>query len=255
MRGGSQAHLFRCSDSEHYVVKFLNNPQGVRILANEFLGTRLATRLGLPTTSTAVIEVHEALIKYTEDLVVQNGHGREPCQAGLQFGSRYPGPLLGTVVHDFLPDEHLREITNLSNFCGMLVFDKWTCNTDGRQVIFSRGRGESRYRVQMIDQGSCFNADVWNFPDAPLRGIYPRSCVYETVRGIEAFEPWLTRLETEMTKSILDDVVSQIPPEWYRSEREALDRLLEQLLRRRSLVRELIVSAWKSSAQSFPNWK
>jgi len=31
--------------------------------------------------------------------------------------------------------------------------------------------------------------------------------------------------------------------------------MLEQLLRRRKLVRELIVSAWKSSAQPFPNWK
>ena len=34
MRGGAQAHLMRCSDSFYYVVKFQNNPQHVRILAN-----------------------------------------------------------------------------------------------------------------------------------------------------------------------------------------------------------------------------
>jgi hypothetical protein len=48
MQGGSQAHLLRCSDGEHYVVKFQNNPQGTRILVNEMLGGALAARLGHP---------------------------------------------------------------------------------------------------------------------------------------------------------------------------------------------------------------
>lgn len=56
----------------------------------------------------------------------------------------------------------------------MLVFGKWTCNTNGRQAIFFRARDESRYQAQMIDQGFCFNACEWNFPDAPLRGLYAR---------------------------------------------------------------------------------
>jgi hypothetical protein len=37
MRGGAQAHLMRCDDGSYYVVKFQNNPQHVRILANEIL--------------------------------------------------------------------------------------------------------------------------------------------------------------------------------------------------------------------------
>ena len=32
----------RCSDGNFYVVKFRNNPQHLRVLANEFLATRLA---------------------------------------------------------------------------------------------------------------------------------------------------------------------------------------------------------------------
>jgi hypothetical protein len=31
--------------------------------------------------------------------------------------------------------------------------------------------------------------------------------------------------------------------------------LIEQLYRRRTQVRDLIVSSWKSSAQPFPNWR
>ena len=255
MRGGAQSHLMRCEDGGYYVVKFQNNPQGARILANELLGTRLAARMGLPTPAAAVVEVRENLIEHTEDLVIQLGRGRTRCRAGLQFGSRYPGSPAETVVYDFLPDEQLREVVNLADFCGMLVFDKWTCNTNGRQAVFFRAQNESRYQAWMIDQGFCFNAVEWNFPDAPLRGLYARHRVYESARGIQDFEPWLARIEGKMTEAVFDEIYKEIPGEWYGFETEALERMLEHLLRRRKLVRELVVSAWKSSAQPFPNWK
>jgi hypothetical protein len=275
MRGGAQAHLMRCASTStgtgagssggarvperdgdgYYVVKFQNNPQGARILANELLATRLAARIGLPTPPVAVVGVREDLIAHTDDLVMQLGRGRAPCQAGLQFGSRYPGSPAETVVYDFLPDEQLREVENLGDFCGMLVFDKWTCNTNGRQAIFFRAAGESRYRAQMIDNGFCFNAGEWNFPDAPLRGIYARHRVYEQVRGMEAFAPWLARVEERIDGAALEEAASEIPPGWYDDKADALEKLLEHLLRRRKLARELIVSAKKSSLQPFPNWK
>ena len=255
MRGGAQSHLMRCEDGGYYVVKFQNNPQGARILANELLGTRLAARMGLPTPAAAVVEVRENLIEHTDDLVIQLGRGRTRCRAGLQFGSRYPGSPADTVVYDFLPDEQLREVVNLADFCGMLVFDKWTCNTNGRQAVFFRAQNESRYQAWMIDQGFCFNAVEWNFPDAPLRGLYARHRVYESARGIQDFEPWLARIEGKMTEAVFDEIYKEIPGEWYGFETEALERMLEHLLRRRKLVRELVVSAWKSSAQPFTNWK
>ncbi len=71
MRGGAQSHLMRCDDGYYYVVKFQNNPQHRRILVNELLGTRLAARLGLPTTPVAIISVSEDLIRLTPDLHMQ----------------------------------------------------------------------------------------------------------------------------------------------------------------------------------------
>jgi hypothetical protein len=254
MRGGAQAQLMRCADGGYYVVKFQNNPQGIRILANELLAVRIAERLGLPTPPAAVVEVRQALIQNSDDTVIQLGRGREPCTAGAQFGSRYPGSPAECAVYDFLPEDALREVANLGDFCGMLAFDKWTCNTNGRQAIFFRKVGETQYRAWMIDNGFCFNAGEWNFPDAPLRGLYARHRVYEKVRGIEAFEPWLARIE-KMDASVIGDMAGGIPPEWYNSSYDALENLVEHLARRRNLVRELIVSAWKSSAQPFSNWK
>lgn len=255
MRGGAQSQLIKCSDGGYYVVKFQNNPQGVRILANELLGTRLAARLGLPTPPAGVIEVREDLIENTDELVIELGRGRARCRPGRQFGSRYPGSAADTVVYDFLPDEQLADVVNLADFRGMLVFDKWTCNTNGRQSIFFRRGNEPRYQAQMIDQGFCFNANEWNFPDAPLRGLYMRHRVYESVEGLHSFEPWISRIETKMTEAVMDEALSEIPPEWYEFEREPLEKMVEQLLRRRTLVRDLIVSAHNSSARPFPNWK
>lgn len=255
MRGGAQSHLMRCEDGSYHVVKFQNNPQDVRILANELLGTRLAARIGLPTPSADVVGVPQELIANTEDLVIQLGRGRAQCKAGRQFGSRYPGSPAETAVFDFMPEAAFDEVENLCDFAGMLVFDKWTCNTNGRQAIFFRSPGEKRYRAQMIDNGFCFNAGDWNFPDAPLRGIYMRHRVYAAITGIESFEPWLSRIEGHIAEPALDEIQSEIPPEWYDDDADAMTALLEQLWRRRALVRDLVISTWKSSAQPFPNWK
>jgi hypothetical protein len=177
----------------------------------------------------------------------------------------------------------------------MLVFDKWTCNTNGRQTLFyardaerqnellprkdsspslrvpvprasaavraefgeagePEQRGQVVYLTKMIDQGFCFNAGEWNFPDAPLRGLYTRNRVYQGVTGIESFAPWLTRLEKGLGEAVLDELSREIPPQWYEDDYDALMRLLEQIHRRRTRVPELILQAKKSNRQPFPNW-
>ena len=287
MRGGAQAHLMRCDDDGYYIVKFQNNPQHLRILANEMLATRLAARLGLCVPQVAVVEVRAELIAYTAEMVMQLGMGRIPCSAGKQFGSQFPGHPARIAVYDFLPDEQLCAVRNLADFLGVFVFDKWTCNTNGRQAIFFREAGDgggpldapssatdyappaavalnessgaaaypSQYTAMMIDHGFCFNAGEWDFPDAPLRGLYARHRVYQGVEGMEAFEPWLERLEKRMTEAILGEEAERIPPEWYQDDWDALARLVEKLYARRKRVRELILSARNSGRDPFPNWK
>jgi hypothetical protein len=274
MRGGAQAHLMRCSDGHYYVVKFQNNPQHRRVLVNELLGTKLAARLGLPTPPAEVVEVSEELIRLTPELAVETARTRIPCTPGPQFASRYPGDPRELTLHDFLPDAQLRALDNLHDFAGMLVFDKWTCNTNGRQTVFfhemretSQGslglagsavnreaEQQAGYRALMIDQGFCFNAGEWNFPDAPLRGLYARNGVYEGVTGMESFAPWLERLEKRITERVLDEISREIPPAWYDDDYDALLRLLEQTFRRRTLVPELLLSARNSNRQPFPYW-
>jgi hypothetical protein len=48
LRGGAQSHLLKASDGACYVSKFGNNPQHIRVLANEMLASNLGLALGLP---------------------------------------------------------------------------------------------------------------------------------------------------------------------------------------------------------------
>jgi hypothetical protein len=253
MRGGAQSHLMLGADGHPYVVKFQNNPQHVRVLANELLGTRLAALAGLSVPPCDVIEVSEWLIQNSADLVVDFGQRREPCRAGLQFGSRLVGGLMPGQVMDYLPEPQLTEVKNLREFAGMLVIDKWTCNANGRQAVFLRRPREKQYTATFIDQGYCFNAGEWKFADAPLRGVYARNLVYRDVVNWESFEPWLTRVE-EMDPQRVWAVAETVPPEWYGSDVTEIERLMEQLLARRKRVRELITQFRESSRGPFPNW-
>src|SRR3954449_7559871 len=89
MRGGAQSHLMRCSDGHFYVVKFRNNPQHLRVLANEMLATRLAERVGLPVPLTEIVKVDGWLIENTPELRMDLAGLTSRCQPGLQFGARY----------------------------------------------------------------------------------------------------------------------------------------------------------------------
>lgn len=254
MRGGAQSHLMLGADGNPYVVKFQNNPQHLRVLANELMATKLAEAVGLSVPGCDVVEVTDWLVANSTELDIEmEQQRRERCQAGLQFGSRMVGGLMPGQTMDYLPEEQLAEVRNLGEFAGMLALDKWTCNSNGRQAVFHKKAREKRYEATFIDQGYCFNAGEWKFVDAPLRGVYARNLVYRGVTGWESFEPWLSRIE-ELDPQKVWAVGEIVPPEWYGGEISALERLMEQLLERRVRIRELIRTFRESSRRPFPNW-
>jgi len=254
MRGGAQSHLMFADDGHYYVVKFQNNPQHIRVLANELLATRIAERVGLPVPIMEVVEVSSWLIDNTPDLRIRVGSSSIPCQHGLALGARFVlGPLEGQVF-DYLPASALDRVRNLDAFAGMLALDKWTCNTNGRQAVFWKKTRDKKYTATFVDQGYCFNAGEWSYPDSPLRGIYPRNEVYAEVRGWESFEPWLSRIEN-IDPTVLWEIAETVPPEWYGSAVDELERLVEELIKRRGLVRDLIEMFRTTTREPFQNWK
>jgi hypothetical protein len=254
MRGGAQSQMMLGADGNLWVVKFRNNPQGTRVLANELIGTKLAEAVGLTVPGSDVVDVSAWLIENSPEMYVDLQRGaREACAPGLCFGSQFVGGLMPGQVVDYLPEEKVGEVRNLSEFAGMLCIDKWTGNTNGRQAVFSRKPRERLYRAVFIDQGYCFAATEWKFPDVPLRGVYPMNRVYETVTGWDSFEPWITRVE-EMATDVPWAIAEQVPPEWYGGHPAELEALVEALMERRKRVRELILQFRESTRAPFPNW-
>jgi len=254
MRGGAQSQLMLGADGKLWVVKFQNNPQDVRVLANELIATRLAAAAGLSVPLCDVVEVTDWLVANTFDMFVDLAREqRQRYTAGLQFGSQFVGGLMPGQVVDYLPETQLDEVRNLAEFAGMLCIDKWTGNCNGRQAVFERKPRERKYRALFIDQGFCFNAGAWTFPDAPLRGVYPRNQVYARVTGWDSFEPWLSRVET-MAAGTLWEIAEAVPPEWYGGDTAVLEGLMEQMLRRQGRVRDLIAEFRDSNREPFPMW-
>jgi len=87
-----------------------------------------------------------------------------------------------SLTLDYLPKELLARVSNVADFARVFVLDKWAYNADGRQAVYARKTPRSRrYSATLIDQGYCFNAVEWTFPDYPLRGVSANNCVYEGV--------------------------------------------------------------------------
>lgn len=266
MRGGAQAHLLEASDGRFYVVKFRNNPQHGRILVNEWIASVFLEYLGLATPRAALIRVTPAFLDENPDVHFQSGRSRQAVEPGLHFGSQFPGDPARTVVYDFLPDTLLSRVENLADFRGALAFDKWMGNADARQAIFFRARLREAVRqnvppapqrlgfvAQMMDNGFVFEGPHWRLTGAPLMGLYFRPLVYRSVQSLSDFEPWLSRIR-HFPEEVVDQALKQIPEHWLGNDRELLDVLLEQLMRRRSKVADLIVESRIARREHFPDW-
>lgn len=249
VRGGSQAQIMQADDGNFYVVKFQGNPQDTRVLANEYLACRLARMLGLNVPEPVIIEVDERTISEQGIVFALAGHNVSP-RPGRQFGSRL---VMADQTFDFLPPSMILRIRSIRDFAGILAFDKWTGQADGRQVVFHKTASQRQYRATFIDFGYCFNAAEWSFPDSPLRGVYARNDVYSHIQSWGDFEPWLSRIEHILFDTLVT-AAEEMPAEWYGGDPAELESLLYKLHIRRRSVRRLIEDFKNSVRNPFPNW-
>ncbi len=264
MRGGAQAHLVEADDGQFYVVKLRNNPQHPRVLINESVSSVLLRYLQISSPEVGILALSPEFLAASPGLSIQLGTRRVAPESGWHFGSRYPGHPDQVAVYDFIPDVLLKETVNLREFLGVLAFDKWVSNADGRQAVFFRSRVHEWTAVRtssrpgflawMIDHGFAFNGPYWDFPDAPLQGLYHRPLVYDAVRSLDDFEPWRERI-IHFPIEVLDQAWRQVPLEWLDGEEAGLEELLERLLARRSHLDRLLLECLRARPALFPNWK
>src|SRR5579859_4171698 len=120
-------------DGHYYIV--------IKTILNTFASSptscwrRELPSVSLPVPVTEVIEVSSWLIENTPDLRIRTGSTTVMCQPGLALAVRFVIAPLEGQVYDYIPASVLDRVRNLEAFAGMLAFDKWTCNTNGRQAV------------------------------------------------------------------------------------------------------------------------
>src|SRR5262245_34150140 len=110
----------RASDGHYFVVKFQNNPQHIRVPANEMCATNLAQRLGLPVPRVEVTEVSDWLVSHCPELRVEAGDAATPGSSGRQLGSQYPDAEL--PIFDSLPETLLDQVAKLGDYARNCVY-------------------------------------------------------------------------------------------------------------------------------------
>lgn len=231
---GAKAQIILFDNGITYVVKFKGNPQGKRVLANELVAARLAERVGLPVTETAVVRVCQEFIDFEPQLY------KHPFVGGLQFGSRYYDGAFSSPTLRIL-----EKIDDPALFAGIIVFDQWLNNWDrsnhGDNVLYLPLES---FRLLLIDHGHAFGGPDWEtdvllekaLPMRPYFGLFYR-LLGEFLMG-NPFEPCLQRIEALKVREI-QDTMQGMPAEW-QFQREERMALLQFLLLRRKHLRTTI---------------
>ena len=104
------------TDADRAFLKAINNPQGVHVLACDWIGTKLAGRFGLKTFDIAILEIAE------DDEIPLDG-----------TTNAAPGPTFVTRAEEGQPlggATSLRQVENIEDIARLIVFDTWVRNCD-----------------------------------------------------------------------------------------------------------------------------
>ncbi|MEM7315476.1 MAG: HipA family kinase, partial [Planctomycetota bacterium] len=142
------------TDAGMAYVKAKGNPGGPHVLACEYVGTRLATLLGLPTFDYALIQVD----KIDELPFAKGGKFAEP---GTAFATRSE---TGTTWDQ--DKRLLRRLANVDDVSRLVVFDTWVRNPDRfgpngsrvnlDNVFFSSETSGFEVELRIMDHTHCF---------------------------------------------------------------------------------------------------
>lgn len=239
--GGSKAQLFECDDGNSYVVKLIGNPQGTRILSNEFIVGKIAEFIGEVSPPVAIVNVSESLVKHVNPLVGAN------FKPGLQIGSLYLGKRGTQVFPSNL--ELMKKTANLASWPAAIAIDTLTQNSDrgDRHVLITVDKDEHS-RFWAIDHGHCMGVtNGWSSlraADVSLRGIYR-----ELVDGANPFEATYNRLG-RLDKNVLEKMLEEVPSDsWEVSEQDKQNILtyVEEAVK-------LLPDKLLASKSAFPRW-
>jgi hypothetical protein len=207
------------TDSGPAYVKMIGNPEGSQALFCDWVGTRAAAWLELPTFDVSVVEVTEAgLITYANGTA---SHVGPAFAAREESGSTWGGT-----------EDELDVVENPDALSGLVVLDTWLLNCDRfrpeaghtrrntRNVFLTeRDAGKGKLRVIAMDHTHCFTCgsslttairSIDRVQDVRIYGHFPEFRPFMTHEAVRGF---CARLGG-MTKAVAEGFVAGAPRAW-----------------------------------------
>lgn len=232
--GKSKPVLVECVNNNVYVIKYMGNEVCDKVLANDFICSRLAKEVGVSVPEVEIVEIPATLIDIDREL---KETGIKP---GKQFGSYY---YENSVV--FTGANLLSKISNKDQIAKILAFDYWVGNDDrtdnlGNLLIAT---SKSDRKIIAIDYGNSFYGPDWIEDDLKIKdiSIIPidgkvYSWLFKEIKGIHCFDRICNDIESLDEKTIRDCIRS-VPVEWGISRTQG-ELIVEYLVSRKGSLKD-----------------
>lgn len=244
-QGWTLPHLLKCDDNHTYVVKFMNNPDGPGILANELIAYRLGKLLGLQMAPCRIIRISSDFIDMHPVLK------KLEVPPGAHLGSLYFEQ--GITTFD---ENDLSICQNASCAAGMIAFDHWINNGDRHLTQSNLLYLPDKRMIQLIDHADAFFGPDWDVDNwmynleedldlfwGPLYEMF-----VPFIDSPDPFDHYVSRIEAIGDNEILS-AMSNLPKQW-DIPRGDLSELKHFLLHRKNKVRETLYEL----KEHFPIW-
>lgn len=220
-------------------LKALGNHGGPHLLAADWVGTKLAAWLGLPTFETAIVPVTEL-----DEIIFINDKRAAPGPAFI--AKEMSGETWGAVKG------RLTVLVNPGDVGKLMLFDTWTRNADRyppdldvrkpnyNNLFFSNaGLPDNHWRLIAMDHTHCFTsgrdlntklATIDIVKDDRVYGLFPELKPYLLQPEVRAeLEAAVDKLAT-LDRAWVREQIATIPPEWQvePAAREALEEFICQ---------------------------
>jgi hypothetical protein len=240
--GCTKPYYITCDDGEQYVVKFKENPESSRVLANEFVCAEIADLLELPLSAPKLINVDESFVQdFSGEISLHIG---DTITSGLHFGTKKIKKTFQITTPHMLENAN-----NINCIPEIIIFDQLIGNKDrdsnGGNLLYDA----SLNKIVLIDHTHTFDlGPLWNahelrrrislpFELYPFTGFVYRKLV-PYVRGNNPFSSILGKLE-RLTEDNLWHIIDRIPEEWNVNNDEKA-ALHEYLLDRHNRIEEVL---------------
>jgi hypothetical protein len=240
-KGSAGTRIMADKEGNRYYVKFKENSQFLKVLANEYVAGKIAETLELPAPIVHIVDIDPLLVPAMAPI------NQLAISAGPHFGSAelpnlYTLPSIRSIVG---------QCHNADQYPAIILFDALLYNSDrrndGNYVVTTSVEG---LKFNIIDHGFCFGT-MWD--KEMLKGICGEWSnaylpeMYSMINSRNEFDLPLQMIEV-LSDDFFANLVVQIPADWLPDLTERAT-LVQFLIYQRNHIKEML----EANLHKFPN--